>query len=670
MAENNILSRQNTLWMQGVSALLIMLMHFVMQLEGYPRFFNIFGSVAVAVFLFISGFGINESYKINGINSFWKKRFLRVIIPCWTIFLFQLPFVEHFNSVQLLKNLTFYASALWFVDYIIRWYLAYWISRRFFTKNTKYILFVFGIYNVFQQQLYSEQAFSFFCGYLASEYVGKLNKLNKKHVLKYTFLSVIYGIIFLLIKEIPTIQQIKGSILFNVILLNIKLPLAMSIIAAPFLFPLLKKIGIFNKLGKISYELYIVHYNFMPAITGIISIFIYSAYSIIISVIFRRINQFLSKKSYFIYSLTGILYIGICYTLMCKYSMRVTEHYGYICIGYALVLALDILFFATKEEEEKKINKYLPYLFAATTTVLVIGLLIVQYHFDPLTNKVDRWSALAYPIQNLFNGQFPYSAKTHLDGNASPFPIWLVFHIPFYLLQNVGLSEIFTCMIFIYSIKLLSGYKAAIKATVLLFLSINLWYEVAVRSDLISNFFLLAAFINILQVYQINFKQHPWILSVCVGLWLSTRLSVAFPLFILFFPYYIKLKVKKQILIPLLVVGVFAMTFLPLILWDAKELFGAENNPFSLQFRQGSPIATIFLVTTVLTMSLTWKDNYQLQVLYSVLILLLIPIVSYGYSMYIYGNWTEIFNSNYDITYIDAAIPFAITILSFSKLKG
>lgn len=51
MTENNILSRQNTLWMQGVSALLIMLMNFVMQLEGYPRFFNIFGSVAVAVFL-------------------------------------------------------------------------------------------------------------------------------------------------------------------------------------------------------------------------------------------------------------------------------------------------------------------------------------------------------------------------------------------------------------------------------------------------------------------------------------------------------------------------------------------------------------------------------------------------------------------------------------------
>ena len=38
MTENNILSRQNTLWMQGVSALLIMLMHFVMPVSyKHPR---------------------------------------------------------------------------------------------------------------------------------------------------------------------------------------------------------------------------------------------------------------------------------------------------------------------------------------------------------------------------------------------------------------------------------------------------------------------------------------------------------------------------------------------------------------------------------------------------------------------------------------------------------
>ena len=143
-----ILSRDNTLWMQGVSALLIMLMHFVMQIDGYPRFFNIFGSVAVAVFLFISGYGINESYKAHGINGFWKRRFIRVIIPCWIVYLFQLPYIEHFEANTLLHNLTFTDSSLWFIDYILRWYLVYWICQLVCPKYTKLLLFAFALYNI------------------------------------------------------------------------------------------------------------------------------------------------------------------------------------------------------------------------------------------------------------------------------------------------------------------------------------------------------------------------------------------------------------------------------------------------------------------------------------------------------------------------------------------
>ena len=87
-----ILARQNTQWMQGVSAIMIMLMHFVMQTAHYPRFLNILGSLGVAVFLFVSGFGINESYRDKGLDGFWRKRITRVILPCWIVFLFALPF--------------------------------------------------------------------------------------------------------------------------------------------------------------------------------------------------------------------------------------------------------------------------------------------------------------------------------------------------------------------------------------------------------------------------------------------------------------------------------------------------------------------------------------------------------------------------------------------------
>lgn len=90
----HILSRQNTQWMQGISALMIMLMHFVMKTGDYPSFLNILESLGVAVFLFISGFGINESYKANDLKGFWQKRVTRVMLPCWIVYLFMLPFTE------------------------------------------------------------------------------------------------------------------------------------------------------------------------------------------------------------------------------------------------------------------------------------------------------------------------------------------------------------------------------------------------------------------------------------------------------------------------------------------------------------------------------------------------------------------------------------------------
>ena len=73
---------------------MVMLMHFIMQIEGYPRIVNILGSIGVAAFLFISGFGLNERYKKSGLAGYWHKRIVRVIIPCWLVFLFKLPFEE------------------------------------------------------------------------------------------------------------------------------------------------------------------------------------------------------------------------------------------------------------------------------------------------------------------------------------------------------------------------------------------------------------------------------------------------------------------------------------------------------------------------------------------------------------------------------------------------
>ncbi len=659
----HILSRDNTLWMQGVSALLIMLMHFVMQIDGYPRILNILGSIGVAVFLFVSGYGLNESYKIHGIKGFWRKRLVRVILPCWAVYLLQLPYREHFDAGALLHNLTFTGSDLWFVDCILRWYLVYWIARSFIPKYTTPLLFAFAVCNIFQQQLYSEQAFSFVCGYLASLHIDRLSRMGRTRILRYSGIAVAYGIAFYLLKQMPCIQQVKGTLPFNLILLNIKLPLAAGVIALPYLVPAVRKGGILQKFGKISYELYIVHYNFMPFVTGVLSVVQYSACSVLISAVFRRLNVLLARKGHFMQGFACYLLAGICYVLMCKYAMRATDHVGYVCITYVTVMVAVVLFISSRYFKVHENTR----LFWPAMIAFAVVLLLVQYHFDPMLNKVDRWSAIANPITYLLHGEFPYMAKTHLGGNASPFPVWILFHLPFYFLGNVGLSEIFTALLFVYSVKRLYGCRAAVKSIILLTLCINLWYEVAVRSDLISNFLLLAAFTNFLQARRIGMANHPWALAVCVGLWMSTRLSVTFPLFVLLLPGYLGMDRKKQILTPCVAAGVFALTFLPLVIWDAAEMFGAANNPFVLQLRQGSMAVTLCLVLTAVALALTWRGNYSRWLLHAAVILLLVPVVSYVRSMYVYGNWTEIFQPAYDITYIDAAIPFLVTLLARGK---
>lgn len=362
-------------------------------------------------------------------------------------------------------------------------------------------------------------------------------------------------------------------------------------------------------------------------------------------------------------TIATLLLIVVNATIATKYSMRMTPHYIYIVVAYTLLLIAIIKALVSKKELKGKATAW----FYVAVIVLIVAMIALQYSLDPMQNRVDRWSAIAYPLSFLFNGEFPYLAQTHLGGNASPFPVWMIVHIPFYFLGNVGLSEMFSSLLFLFSVKYAKGSMAALKATILLAISIGLWYETAVRSDLISNFLLLAAFINVFQYKHIDFCNHPFALAVCAGLWLSTRLSVAFPLFIFFFISWLRLPINKKIVTLLIVIATFWATFLPLIIWDFDNLFFAENNPFSLQSRQGRPVDAFILAAIAVLMAMKAGTNSARQMLYSAVMLLLTTLIAYTHDMIICGTWAEIFSSRYDISYLDAAIPFLIMVIVGNK---
>jgi peptidoglycan/LPS O-acetylase OafA/YrhL len=89
-------SRNQTNCLRGIAAIIIVVFHVLIEWE-MPRIVNLASSVAVAAFLFLSGFGIHESYKKYGLEKYWLKKFKRIIIPYTLFITVLLPFKSDFD---------------------------------------------------------------------------------------------------------------------------------------------------------------------------------------------------------------------------------------------------------------------------------------------------------------------------------------------------------------------------------------------------------------------------------------------------------------------------------------------------------------------------------------------------------------------------------------------
>jgi hypothetical protein len=293
-------------------------------------------------------------------------------------------------------------------------------------------------------------------------------------------------------------------------------------------------------------------------------------------------------------------------------------------------------------------------------------LIAVQYAINPYHLQVDRWSAIHNNLSYLLQGRYPYAARTHLGGYGSPFPVWQIFHLPFYALKNVGLSLFFAVWLLFSAMRHRYGIRQASLLLILLFASPAFLYEAAVRSDLMTNFLICLSIVFFTWNKGKELEKHILCFSVLCGLLLSTRFSAAIPLFIFLLPFYLKLPRGKQLLFPLLVLMVFGLTFLPLLLWDSHMLMFFKYNPFVLQTRQGSLPVLIVCGLLCILLALSWRGNAYYYLINSGLALFTLVLITFAYNMISSGNY-DLFSSTYDITYFDMSLPF---ICSCIALKG
>lgn len=167
MNVESLLQRKQTTCVRGISVLLIAIFHILLEWGNMPRYINLTGSVCVAAFLFLSGYGIHESFKKNGLNKYWLKRFKRIILP-YTLFITVLiPFNGNFEWNEYILDITYIHSSYWFIEYVVWNYVVYWFAQRFCSRHIYVVFLVFGLFSLnVLMQIEAEQSFSFGGGYI------------------------------------------------------------------------------------------------------------------------------------------------------------------------------------------------------------------------------------------------------------------------------------------------------------------------------------------------------------------------------------------------------------------------------------------------------------------------------------------------------------------------
>lgn len=248
--------------LKGVAIILIICSHCSSGWE-WGRLLTPWGGIGVAIFLVVSGYGLNESYKRNGLDGFWRKRLSKVYIPyIFTVLLYAL--VKGWSLEQFAGACLLIRCPYWFVSYIIVYYIAFWCSMKCFAKYRYLAMLIFSIACILVcSELQAEQSFSFLAGILLSLNKDKILQFQgtKQFMSACLFLAIV-GLSFLAIKQMPYVRTSSVPLAMNVIQCLIKLPLGLSIILFCSYCTNFRPNPLFLFSGKISYELYLVHFPF------------------------------------------------------------------------------------------------------------------------------------------------------------------------------------------------------------------------------------------------------------------------------------------------------------------------------------------------------------------------------------------------------------------------
>lgn len=266
-------SKEASLPLRGMLALLIVMHHLSLRLTymipeeskvNYLRDFNCWGEYVVSIFFFLSGYGIVKSYQKKGtsyLDGFISGRLLKLMIPfiiCSLIYLlFYPPTFSSIISLNTWKNDCPLLPSSWFVVAILLQYLIFYIVALFF-RSVNITIVSAWLLSVLLMILLKHLEFKTFWWHsLLAFNVGMSISYHEVFLRKYMLSKKLIFLVFCLLLIIFYLNGFIGSLTKWSFLLNVVL--------LPFFVWQMICNGIIhntfflNFIGKISYEIYLVH---------------------------------------------------------------------------------------------------------------------------------------------------------------------------------------------------------------------------------------------------------------------------------------------------------------------------------------------------------------------------------------------------------------------------
>lgn len=313
--------------LKAISILAIIVCHFYGWIYTPAAFLSRIGSSlsqsGVFLFLFLSGYGICKSYKINRLQNYWKKRLSKIYIPFLLVVIpqFLLEVWNYRNNIgdmyitsTVLSAFGLYPNnlldgTLWFVCFILFEYVVFYLLCKS-KVPIKYLCLLGGILSyillkwkfdwVKENDIYGV---AFWIGIFFAEYENRCFVLLRKKLIFFLCSFVLYAI-SLPYFEIVIFRAINGlsSAFFMLLAVNLliecekhtnimKKPLSMIEMVGTFSYELYLTEGIFF-WNKILYDF--AGYNYIGLMLHLCIIMVLA---VILQKLSAIINQFVFEKA-------------------------------------------------------------------------------------------------------------------------------------------------------------------------------------------------------------------------------------------------------------------------------------------------------------------------------------------------------------------------------------